>query len=185
MHPDDVAERVADEVETLRARLAAAPELRASEPHLIDRFELRVAFTRVAFRAVLPVALPARISCPHCPPGQALMRVVPAKVGRFERELVLRSFCDNYDGQAITAELLLPNGDPLPDHEWPKTLGREAIIRGHEEYDRPFFCRRGLREYHSHPQHEDNPWDAHRERIRIYHVVLELLRDLQTRWNLE
>jgi hypothetical protein len=182
VHPDDVAERVAEEFDTLRPRLAAAPELRTGEPALVGRFELRVPFIK-EYRRVFPIQVRAAWTCPDCPPGTSLLKIVPVKAGRFERELILRSFCDDYDGQAISAELLLPDGEPLPDQEWPKTLGREAIIRGHEDYDRPFFCRRGLREYHSHPQHEDNPWDAHREAIRIYDIVPELLRDLQARWD--
>jgi hypothetical protein len=184
VHPDDVAQRVAEEVEILRARLAAAPALHAGQPQLIDRFELRVPFTKVGYRRVFSVPIPMRDRCPKCPPGTELVRMVPVKAYPFRRDLVLRSFCDGYDEQAITADLLLPNGAPLPDPDWPRTLGREAIIRGHEEYDRPFFCRRGLREYHSHPQHEDNAWDAHREAIRIYDVVPELVLDLQTRWDI-
>lgn len=184
MHPDDAAERVAEEVELLRARLAAAPELRAHDVQLLDRVELRVPFTKVGYSRVHVVGIPVRMVCWECGPGVTFVKPVPVKTGRFERELVLRSFCDDYDGQPITAELLLPNGDALPDREWPHTLGREAIIRGHEDYDRPFFCRRGLREYHSHPQHEDNPWDRHREAIRIHNIVPELLHDLQTRWDI-
>jgi hypothetical protein len=125
-----------------------------------------------------------------------------------ERELILRCDAAGYDAQPITAELLLRDGRPLPRGQWPKeigvggldaldlpeggaalprvrvahALGPQAIIREHQDYDRPFFCRRGLREYHSHSQHENNPWDRHRESIRIYDIVPELLADLQTRW---
>jgi hypothetical protein len=184
VHPDDVAECVAEEVELLRTRLIDAPDLHAAEPELRDRFELRVPFKKIGHRGGFVAEIPARMSDALGEPAMRVVKLIPVRVGRVERDLVLRCFCDDYDGQAITAELLLPNGQELPGNEWPRTLGREAIIHGHEDYDRPFFCRRGLREYHSHPQHEDNPWDAHREMIRIYDIVPELIRDLQTRWNI-
>ena len=177
MHPDDVAECVADEVERLRARLAAAPDLNVGEPQLVTPFELRVPFTKVGYRRAFVAPLPVRDLL-----GNLVgYHEVFVRVERFERDLILRSFCDGYDAQPITAELLCGDGSPLPDPEWPRTLppAREIIIRGHEDYDRPFFCRRGVREYHTHPQHEDNPWDAHRESIRIDDIVLELLQDLQ------
>jgi hypothetical protein len=181
VHPDDVAERVAEEYEILRARLRAAPALLAGEPELVDRFEIRVPFTKIAYQRALLVVVP-KLTADGM--RRQLGRQVPLRIGRFERQLILRSCCDGYDGQAPTAELLQPDGSPLPGDEWPRALGREAVIRGHEDYDRPFFCRRGLREYHSHPHHEDNPWDAHRESVRLYDVIPELLGDLQTRWAL-
>jgi hypothetical protein len=198
VHPDDVAEVVEEEAAELRAWLAAAPELRAGPMTLIDRFELRVPFAKSEYDRphVLELVHPAR---------RVLFNLGP----RVERELILRCECSGYDAQPITAELLGPDGTPLPGAAWPKEVGAgglnaltvlsdrppprvtqllapgpQAIIHEHQDYDRPFFCRRGLREFHSHPQHEDNPWDRHRESIRIYDIVPELLADLQTRWML-
>jgi hypothetical protein len=186
LHPDDVADRVDDELEVLRERIAQDPSLRAREPERTARFEFRVPFTKASYQAAFAMAVPIAGSPLVGWPPQQLKRPVLVRGARTERELVLRCVCDDYDSQPITAELLLPSGDPLPDGEWPKALGpgRELVIRGHEDYDRPFFCRRGLREFHSHPQHADQPWDRYREAVRIYHIVPELLTYLQTRWGL-
>ena len=184
MHPDDEAELVAAEVEELRARLAAAPSLRAGAPQLTNRFELRIPLVKPVYRqAMRGVDLPIRfIPCRQCG-GELVHRSYTITVGQpIDRELVLFSDCSGYDARAITAELRLPNDEPLPDREWPQDFGPNAIIHGFAELGRPFFCRRGLREFHAYPQHQDVPWDMWRERARIYQVIPELLYDLQTRW---
>ena len=182
MHPDDVAERVAEEVELLRARLAASPELRAGEPQLRGPFELFVPFRARRYRRAYLVNVPTRVSCGKC---GTLLRPVVARADPIERDLLLVCDCSGYDAQPITAELRLADGSPLD--RWPhgSPLEAPAIIYGHPDYDRPFVCRRGLREFHTHPQHEDNPWDRHRESIRIHDIIPELLGDLQRRWVFE
>lgn len=56
-------------------------------------------------------------------------------------------------------------------------------MNDHPMYHRPFFCRRGLREYHSHEQHEEDPWAAWRDALSLRTIVLELLGDLRVRWH--
>lgn len=208
MHPDDVAQVVEEEVEELRARLAAAPELRTGPVELIDRFELRVPLIKHDHnQAHVLEFLGGAPACKQCGLRQR-QRVLFNLGPLLERRLILRCDCSGYDARAITAELLDHDGSRLPGRLWPKevgvggldalelpggndalprarrvhVLGPQAIIQDHADYDRPFFCRRGLREYHSFPQHEDNPWDRHRESVRIFDIVPELLADLQTKW---
>ena len=48
--------------------------------------------------------------------------------------------------------------------------------------DRKFFCRYGTREFHTHPQHADQPWDAFRPLHRLEQIVIELMRDMRGRF---
>lgn len=89
---------------------------------------------------------------------------------------------NGYDSLPPTAELLLPDRSPLPPSDWPKSIGGQGIVHDSKDYGRPFFCRRGLREYHSHSQHEDDPWDAYREHLALHQIVMELLRDMRDTW---
>jgi len=101
------------------------------------------------------------------------------------REVILKMGCDDFDGQPPTAELLRDDASPLPPDEWPRDLADQGIVRGHQIYgDRPFFCRPGLREFHTHPQHEDEPWDRYREALPLSQIALGLLVDLRKRWML-
>lgn len=38
----------------------------------------------------------------------------------------------------------------------------DILIGVHPKTKLPFFCMRGFREYHEHPQHTDDPWDRYR-----------------------
>lgn len=101
----------------------------------------------------------------------------PRTVGR-----VLALNLTQYDAQPPTAELLDAARRPLPPEAWPREFGPQGIVPEHPLFRRPFFCRRGLREYHTHFQHEDDPWDRHREGLPLHAVVVELLHDLGVRW---
>lgn len=99
------------------------------------------------------------------------------------RPLILRLGLDDYDFLAPTAELLDGGGDPLPFAQWPTSIRGGGIVDNHPKYKRPFFCRRGLREFHEHPQHEDDPWAAWRDGLPLHAIVVELLDDLVKRWH--
>ena len=181
MHPDDVAELLAAEVSRLRQRVDDAPQLRVREVAL-HGYELDVAFEKQE-RPRVQARVQSQLQLPQGQ-GVGFVYEVP-DLGRTEtRELVLHLDCSDFDGQPPTAELRLPDGAPLPPDQWPTDLSRQGVVHGHPDYPRPFFCRRGLREYHTHPQHEDDAWDRHREAMSLTQIVLELLGDLQTRWTL-
>jgi hypothetical protein len=99
------------------------------------------------------------------------------------RRLILRLGLDSFDLLAPTATLLAEAGDPLPAAQWPTSFAGGGIVTDHPVYHRPFFCRRGLREYHTHPQHEDDPWAAWRDALPLHAIALELLGDLRVRWH--
>ena len=177
MHPADVAEHVATSVGEISERIARYPNLNVTAVELPGPFALDVRFEKKDWE-VVGVILPSRLQLPG---GAGIGYQVPDLGSSRSRALILHMELDDYDGQPPTAELLLPDHSPLPPQEWPK-LGEGGIVHGHRLFDRPFFCRRGLREYHTHVGHEDDPWDSHREGLPLHAVVLELLDDLQKRW---
>jgi Predicted metal binding domain len=182
VHPEDVAELLGEELERLAAAIEQAPALKAQAPVLeLDPVpRLSVAFAKLE-RPRATAQVPARVLGPGG--GTVLQQFEGVDLSqKRERKLILMLGCDDYDGQPPTAELLDADGAPLPREQWPKDLIRQGVIDGHRDYDRPFFCRAGLREYHTHPQHEDDPWDKHRESLRLHAVVLALLDELQGRW---
>ena len=179
MHPDDVAEHVADSVAELQRQIETRPDLAVTSVGLVAPFDLRIAFEK----KVWPVLMHQHRNVDgytgevtvHAAPYVQL--TAPSTVQR-----ILRCELDDYDLRPPTAELLDADGRPLPADQWPREIGRQGIVRDHPDYKRPFFCRRGLREYHSHFQHEDDPWDRHREGLALHSVVVELLADLRLRW---
>lgn len=44
---------------------------------------------------------------------------------------------------------------------------QDVIVAVHPTTKLPFFCMRGFREYHDHPQHTDDPWDQYRYNTMI------------------
>jgi hypothetical protein len=182
MHPGDVAAHVAAEVAELELRLQAEPELGVTDVELEDETNLFVHFRKRERPRIAAIAPGSTIG----PAGESIsVRFEGIDLTRVsERELILFLECDGLDGRPATAQLLTADRSPLPPAEWPTDLSRQGVVHGHRDYDRPFFCRRGLREFHTHPQHADQPWDRYREELPLHSIVLELLRDLRTRWML-
>lgn len=179
MHPDDVADYVQASVEELSRQLNRYPGL-VKTLALEARTSLFITFEKTE-RPTIQAAVPSRILLPGGA-GIAMQYQVPDLAATpITRDLILHIGLDDYDGDPPTADLLLPDRSPLPSDQWP-ILGEGGIVLDHPHFRRPFFCRRGLREYHTHPQHEDDPWDRHREGLPLYAVVLEVLDDLQHRW---
>ena len=180
MHPEDVAEHVAASVEELRERLADHPELKVLDLSLEDATRLFITFEKEERQMVTqPVA--SNLVLPGGASLQWGYEVPDLGAAPVRRELILLVGLDDFDGQPPTAELLQPDRSPLAPGEWPK-LGGGGIVASHRIFKRPFFCRRGLREYHTHSQHAMDPWDLHREGLPLHSIVLELLDDLQHRW---
>ncbi|MGD0454704.1 MAG: putative metal-binding protein [Solirubrobacteraceae bacterium] len=179
MHPQEVAALVAAEFGDLRERIAARPDARVRraelrEPTLIAvEFVARVYQSEVVGEGVI-VPVPGGF--------QQAGRRVPILGAVEETPLTLLVNCENWDGQPPECDLRRPDGSELQD--WPKDPMGQGIVRGHPIYTRPFFCRPGTREYHSHPVHEDDPWDRYREGYTLDGIVAGLLEDLINRWTL-
>lgn len=182
MHPDDVADYVVEQVDWVRERLADHPELRVSAVELEDDVKLYITFTKIERPRVSAITPPRLLG-----PGKApiAFQYTGIDLSRTtERELMLHCDCGDFDGQPPTAALMRPDRTPLPADQWPKDLTGQGIVHDHPDYRRPFFCRPGLREFHTHPQHEDQPWDRYRESMSLSRIIIPLLDDLQHRWML-
>lgn len=182
MHSDDVAELVAEEFSQFVERAEDVGGLDHERIKLVDRTKIYVPFEVTHSESELVAVGPALL----LPGGGARQesRHIPILGRSVTRDLVLHLDCRDFDGQPPTAELLRPDRDPLPPEQWPKDPTARGIVTGHPNYARPFFCRPELREYHEHPQHEDDPWDKHREGMSLCSLILGLLHDLRHRWML-
>lgn len=180
MHPDDCAEFVAEEFDALQRALSARPELQIKESRLEDRFQIHL-LTRVRRFGTMGAFAQSGLLLPG---GQRLQQAinVPDLSARQERLLIIHADCDDFDGQPPLVDLLNPEGAPLAPLDWPKDNHSRGIVANHPLYKRPFFCRPGVREYHEHPQHEDDPWDRHREGYSLHRSLLSIVADLQTRF---
>lgn len=183
MHPEDVAELVAGEVDDLEAALAGRPELPVTNVRYTAPTRIDIAFSANQQEAEL---VGQGLIVPGGAPGQFQQGGlrVPILGRSHPRPLILAVGCENWDGTPPTAELLLADGTPLPAGQWPQDPVNRGIVFGHPDYDRKFFCRPGLREYHTHPVHKDDPWDAHREGFSLAGLIMGLLDDLANRWTL-
>lgn len=196
MHPDDVRELVAEQVADLERMLAERPELGVRGVEVDDTDVLvtiasqRTAAAEVPPQVALEIAGHKKLIIPGAGGQQNIHlfdipREVPLLGQTTQGELLLRLGCDGYDGRPPLAELLRPEDrTPLPDAEWPRDPSNQGIVAAHPRYKRKFFCRPGFREFHEHDQHADRPWDAIREQTTLGWLVVTLLGDLQTRWNL-
>jgi hypothetical protein len=184
LHPDDVAEHVAEQVQDLRARLESGPEIGVRAVELDAGTTLSIRLVKLE-RSLIRHAVSSPLIVPGAAEVRAVYDVPDLGAKPQERELILRAGCDDFDGEPPTAELLLPDGTGLPADQWPREIANGGIVRDHPEYERPFFCRPGLREFHSHPQHEDQPWDRFRESMPLRSIVIGLLIDLRSRWMLK
>ncbi len=182
MHPVLVRAFVEDCVADVDERLRRRPDLGVIDTTLQpDPLELRMAFDHDEHETELVNAASGLV----LPGGQQLVRAqrIPI-IGRSRhRRLVLAMEIECYDLVAPTAQLLDADGVPLPAEQWPTAFSGGGIVERHPVYQRPFFCRRGLREYHEHPQHEDDPWARWRDALPLHVTVIELLDDLRRRWH--
>ena len=181
MHPLDVADHVAAEVDELRDRAGRLPA--EDRPRLIDLtndLDLYLTFgarrwTSATTAATSPILLPGG--------GRMSTRMnIPIVGSASARELVLRAGCRDFDSQPPIVELVDEGHRRLSPAAWPTDPTGRGIVSNHRKYQRPFFCRPGTREYHEHPQHENDHWDRHREGTSLWSILLPIMRDLQYRW---
>jgi hypothetical protein len=182
MHPALVRAHLEDSVAALNARLGAHAELGVTELSVdLDAFVLDVGLDHDEHETELITAQSPLL----LPGGRALTRQqrIPILGRSRTRRLILRVGVDDFDLLPPTATLLDEARDPLPADQWPTSFSGGGIVSNHPIYHRPFFCRRGLREYHSHEQHEDDPWARWRDALPLQAIIIELLADLSTRWH--
>jgi hypothetical protein len=156
MHRHDVELLVAEEAAALQAALG-------------DGIVLRLEQRGTDLVAELPRAAYAHVG--HA--GYA----VPLLGQRRETSIVLVLHCENYDTDPPSVEFFRDWAtlEALQYAEWPKGPG---VVERHYATGKPFVCRPGVREYHSHVQHGDVPWDRLRGLVRPRQLLVDLARDL-------
>lgn len=181
MHPDDAADLVALEVDDLRARATLLPaEDAIAQVDFIDRFQVYLTL-RVRRWSSAPAPTSSPIHLPNGARPTALANI-PIVGSSAIRALVLHADCTDFDGQPPLVEVVDEQRVPLSAAAWPRDPAGRGIVTNHRVYGRPFFCRPGTREYHAHPQHEDDPWDRHREGMTLGSILLPIVHDLHHRW---
>jgi len=173
VHPDHVAELVAEQAIALEEKLQQL-DLPVTKVELRQHTNLLVSFKSRTTRSIAGIT------------GIPGVSEVPLLGTTQEEEFVLFLECDDFDSQAPTVVILDSDEVLLPPERWPHDGKNRGIVQGHPDFGplRKFFCRPGTREFHSHPQHEDTPWDAERESMTIDGLVLGILRDLKERWTI-
>jgi hypothetical protein len=182
MHPTLVRSHVLDAVGELRERLDVRDDLGVVDVEVdLERLVLDVTCDHAEHETELVNATSPILS----PAGVPIVRAmrIPMLGRARRRRLILRFGLDDYDFLAPTAELLDADANPIPFAQWPTSIGGGGIVDNHPTYKRPFFCRRGLREFHELDQHEDVPWAAWRDGLPLHATVTELLEDLAKRWH--
>jgi hypothetical protein len=183
MHPAHVASFVVGEVEELRARIdvsklpvhAVELENETSLYLTLDLLQRARHSTRDASGA-LPVG--AGLLGPG---GRTIENVPDLSVRPEPVRRILLFDLEDFDSQPPTAELLDADRTPLARQFWPRDLANGGIVDSHEQWPRPWFCRPGLREFHTHPEHEDVPWDQIRG-APLHGIVLGLVSDVAHRF---
>jgi len=182
VHPQDVAQHLSASVQVLRDAVAGQQgspidDITLDGVHLRTRFVVETLQSQAVPRGLAVAVAPGMLQ-------QATMNI-PILGTRQRETRVLMMDCEDWDSQPPTATLELADGSPLPRDRWPRDPEGQGIVADHPLFgDRPFFCRPGTREFHSHPQHEDHPWDRYREGTTLSAIVLGLIVDLTTRWTM-
>jgi len=86
----------------------------------------------------------------------------------------IRMLCGQYNDEAASIELLSAAGEYLV-----AVQGDPAGVfnsSAHPTTGRPFICMRGAREYHIHPSHVADRWDAIRAQYTLGHVLTQVWR---------
>ena len=133
---------------------------------------------RVERRGTLLVAEVLRVMYATCAYGSFTNRtVVPLLDRRQESSIVLALECDNYDTDPPSFAYMAnwEARQELPFEAWPKGVG---VVQQHPVTGKAFLCRPGVREFHTHFQHGDEPWDKYRGHIRPRDLLLSIAKDL-------
>ena len=161
MHRSVVERLVADEAQALAAAVVAGR---------LKRIERRGTLLVAEFSHAVYAA--ARF-------GQS-GTAVPLLGQRRESTVVATLACDHYDTDPPSVAFVADwqATAELPFAAWPKG---PAVVERHHDTGKPFLCWPGVREFHTHVQHSDEPWDRFRGRVRPRDLVLRLADELRSR----
>lgn len=182
MHPAATREFVTTSVGELEARLAAAETPVAAVEFDVETLELIVAFDHTEYETQVMTSRSRLVGPDGGPLLQQLRVPMLGRPGSTHRRH-LRMNLELFDLLPPTAELLDEARQPVAPDRWPTSWLGRGIVQQHPVYGRPFFCRPGLREYHEHQQHEDQPWALWREALPLHSIVMNLIEDMRERFH--
>lgn len=84
--------------------------------------------------------------------------------------------CSDWDEVPPSVDLLSPDGS----HRMAGIPGGVFNGSAHPRTQRPFVCMRGIREFHDHPSHLNEPWASYRGQDGM--CLVGLLDQLSTAW---
>lgn len=86
----------------------------------------------------------------------------------------IRMVCEQYNDHPASIELLSPDGTLLQSVE--PDPGGVFNPGAHPSTGRPFICMRGSREYHIHPSHTSDGWEAIRDQYTLGYLLTQVWR---------
>lgn len=115
------------------------------------------------------------------PQGAKLLVEVPSLAAR---SFKARFDLTDYDLRAPSVEIRDPWTDDLLQYatmfraiEFEQERKAHVVLLGdHPNTHKPFFCFRGIREYHEHPQHSGDEWLLYREEMSLFSIVMGVWR---------
>jgi hypothetical protein len=169
---DSEVQRLTDQSEVLQQR--GIFFLQSSKLPFIDLF--------FAPRHPLQVLLPPPSRLPAgVPPNSVPAVIIPSLAAR---AFMARFDLSDYDLLAPSLQFhdpwthqLLPYETIFRAMEYEKQRGPHIVLLpDHPVTHKPFLCVRGVREYHSHPQHSGDDWFLYRGSISLFSTVMTLWR---------
>jgi hypothetical protein len=133
---------------------------------------------RNLLRAIVPVSQQGAL---FLPAGSRAAIEVP---GVSARSFKARFDLSSYDLDAPGLEFRDPwTDEPLQYNTMLRALqfdqqrkGQIVLLDDHPITHKPFLCLRGIREYHSHPQHSGDEWLLYRESVNLFSIIMSLWR---------
>ena len=90
---------------------------------------------------------------------------------RADGGIAIRLDGENYDSEPFRVTVVDRDGIELPSSQWPGQLFHSV----HPVLQKAFACVRGAFEYHCHPSHTNESWDAYRMKIRLADLLDHLV----------
>jgi hypothetical protein len=169
---DFEVQRLREQAEVLQRRGIFL--LQSSQMPFVELF-----FTpRQQVQVLLPHSGPSTVGLP---PNAMTATIIPSLAAR---AFIARFDLSDYDLLAPSLQFydpwtrdLLPYETMFRAQEFEKQRGPHVVLLpDHPITHKPFLCVRGVREYHSHPQHSGDDWFLYRGSIRLFATVMTLWR---------
>jgi len=145
---------------------------------------------RVSFPEIDALIVPTRhlatalpLGAPSAPGGQPTLQMLPLQNALTAMPFGVRLSLDDFDLRAPSVTFRHPSSwEILPHEHLPQGVhivdGKpiRVVHAKHPTTEFPFFCMRGVREYHEHPQHSGDEWLLYRGSINSFSILSCIIR---------